>query len=376
MIEKTKKWFRLLAFIPLLAGIMSVNMYFDPDDIFHDAAQFITDGLMAGNDVYFVMDSCNERANKKCFIQNMPKHVDCIAVGPSLSMGIRSEHVGTSNYYNLSASRLSYYDYMAVFGLLNYKNVKFDKVILCVDSYFFDESIIAREQGYRIWEEYAHHMEDLLNNKDKISTPENYSTFSIVYAKLTQIAQMVSPSYFKSSLKFLPKHYRAILKYMIDGKRYGIVSDETTASHAHYKPDGSWVYSLAFIQNTVDFVIKKSDSYNIPAQFGKGLHPSEPRKKMFIKLIQYLMANNVKIEFFLCSLPPVLWDRVTKGKDAQDYFMFDELEKFANDVAKEYNIKLVGSYNPYNIGIQNEDYLDARHIRNEKLEQYFDFGNF
>ena len=176
---------------------------------------------------------------------------------------------------NLSASGLNYYDYMAIFGLLNYNDIKFDRVILCVDFYFFDENIIAREIRYRMWEEYAYYMEDLLNNNNKITEPKTYTSFGIFYTKL---AQMFSPSYFKSSLKSLYLYY----KELIDGKRYGVVSDETTASYMHYKTDGSWVYALSYIQNTVDYVIKESNSYNIPAQFGKGLHPSELRKKMFI----------------------------------------------------------------------------------------------
>ena len=348
---------------------MSINVYVDPAGIFHDTAQFVTDELIAGNDVYFTMGNGNERANKKCLIQNMPKYVECITVGPSLSMGIRSAHVGTSSYYNLSASGLNYYDYMAIFGLLNYNNVKFSKVIICVDSYFFDEHIIAREKRYNMWEEYAYCMEDLLNSSNKVIEPKTDLKLNVFYTKLTQ---MVSPSYFRSSLSFLAKYYRELIK----GIRCGVVQDEFTASFAHYKSDGSWVYAMEFINNKVDYVIKESNKYNITEQFGKGLHPSETRKKMFIKLIKYLIANNVKIEFFLCPPAPALWDRVTNRKEAQNYYMFDEIEKFANEIAEEYNIKLVGTYNPYNINIQNEDYLDARHIRQEKLCRYFDFGNF
>ncbi len=42
-------------------------------------------------------------------------------------------------------------------------------------------------------------------------------------------------------------------------------------------------------------------------------------------------------------------------------------------MAKKYNLKITGSYNPYNLDMEDKDFYDARHVRHELLGTYFDF---
>ena len=365
MMEKTKKWYRLLLFLPIILVVAVTNVIVDPANVFHSDISATTEAILNGNAVYFAAGNTDERGCKKCLVEKMPKDLDCITIGPSLSMGIRANTVGVKKYYNLSASGLQYYDYMALFGLLEFNQIKYDKLVLCVDSYFFDESIIARENRYTFWKEYAEYMEDILNKSDVIRSPKNGANLDDWFTKLSQV---FSPAYFKSSVSNILENYKNLLKNI----RWGIVHDDETAKYAHYETDGSWTYADSFINNDVEYVIKHSNDYDIKKQFGFGLHISEKRKEMFIKLIEFLIKKGVRIEFYLCPPAPALYDRIS-GSEAEKYSMPAEIEAFALEVAGKYNIKVTGTYNPYKLGIPNEDYLDSRHIRHEKIEQYFDF---
>ena len=42
-------------------------------------------------------------------------------------------------------------------------------------------------------------------------------------------------------------------------------------------------------------------------------------------------------------------------------------------MSNKYNLKTIGTYNPYKIGMKDEDFYDARHVRRELLGIYFDF---
>ena len=365
--EMAKKWFRLLLFLPILFIIGIANVFGDPANIFHSDTTAVTEAMLNGNAVYFPAGNTDERGIKKCLIQKMPKELECITVGPSLSMGIRAETVGVTKYYNLSASGYQYYDYMAVFGLLEYNQVIYEKVVFWVDSFFFDENIIAKETRYKSWKEYADYMEDILNKSEVIRNPEDGTNISQLYTKISQI---FSPTYFKTSIKSIWKNRESLLKNI----RWGIVNDDETAKYAHYEVDGSWAYEESYINNDVNYVIEDSNRYDINSNFGYKLHISEKRKEMLIKLIEYLISKGVKIEFYLCPPAPALYDRIKESSGTDNYPMFDEIEAFVLTLGEKNNIKVTGTYDPYTLGIPNEDYLDSRHIRHEKLNQYFDFS--
>lgn len=96
-------------------------------------------------------------------------------------------------------------------------------------------------------------------------------------------------------------------------------------------------------------------------------------KAYFDKLIKYLTDQGIEIEFFLCPLCPTLWDRLAIGITDCQYYILDEIESHVREIAGKYNIKVTGSYNPYTVGISDEDFWDSRHIRDDRLDIFFDF---
>lgn len=357
------KWLKLISVIPLICFLVITNIYQDPANIFHNDSASIADAILSGNEAYFGSGNGDERAVKQSLIEGMSKDVDCLTMGPSLSMGIRRTNVGTDSYYNLSASGLNFYDFLAEFGLMEIYDINVDRIVFCVDSYFFDENFYSAGSRNPDMMKYADYMIAILNNEE-CSVPEKVSDEQM----RLMIEQAFSITYFQSSVKFIQSNN----SYIIPNKRWGIV-DETTEDLAHYKSDASWVYAIEYRRATENDVLRHAAGYNINAQFSKGGHISEYSKDIFIKLIEHLRNKGVEIEFFLCPLAPALWDRIENDVDSDQFFILDELEEFATETAKEYGIKITGSYNPYQVGISNADFWDSRHIRHDNLDNFFDF---
>lgn len=319
---------------------------------------------MGGHGAYFGSGNFDERSVRQNMIKAMPGNVECIAVGPSLSMGIRSSDVGTENFYNLSASSLNFYDYLNVFGLMEANNKKAGRVILCVDSYFFDESKYSMGSSFPFGNKYAEYMEAVLNGENPAIPEENKNS------KFKEFSQAFSITYFQASVKYIQSQGSYILKQ----KRWGLL-DENTEDMAHYMSDGSWVYQLDYRNRTVDDVLEDAAKYDIDGIFSKGKHASRYSMETFEKLVSYLTGTGAEVNLFLCPLSPALWDRIKNGDSPEEYYILDELETFANEIAKKYNLKITGSYNPYNLNIKNEDFYDARHLRHEQLSKFFDFSS-
>lgn len=367
---KNKKWFRLLAFVPFVVFVVFVNAYIDPANIIHDQSENIADSMLKGHAVYVGSGNVDERSVKMHFIKGLPKHIDCICMGPSLSMGVRKSNAGTENFYNLSFSSMTFYEYLAVLGMLQLNGVHFDRVIFCVDSLFFDKKQYVKSTGpfSSHLMGYAAYMLELLDAKKPEKHEESYMTAYNIIRSLRPLRQMVSVTYFQEAINLIEKYG----SFKQPEKRSGIV-DKTTEDFAHYMADGSWVYPLERREKTIDYVLEECAKHDSKDYFSKGTHLDDYSKETFCKLIDYLRANGVAVEFYLCPLAPSLWDRIKAEPDADEYHILYDLEPFALKIAADYGIKVTGSHNPYNVGIQDSDFLDARHVRHEKLATYFDF---
>ena len=356
------RWIRLaISVIPLLLFFCGINYYEDPANLFHNNSKSVAVALLDGKEAYFGTGNGDERAVKYYTVERLPKHLDCITLGPSLSMGIRSEDVGTESYYNLSVSGMNFIDYMGMIAMLETNGVKYDRIIYCVDSYFFDESFATNCRNEDVLP-FTEYMIGLLDGN--IAPYPKLKDNDLSFQK--KLEQVFSISYFQASMNLV----RSNGSFILPEKRWGII-DKTTENLGHYLCDGSWVYARKYRENTVENVISEADSYDIKSRFAYDRHVNEYYTYYFRKLIEHFIDNNVTVEFFLCPVCPALWDRIEA--DNNHFFLLEEIEECAEEIAGDYGIKIIGSFNPYKVGITNEDYWDARHIKHEMLSEFFDF---
>lgn len=358
MREKFRTWLRLLiVIIPLLGFLIFVNCFFDPANIFHDVSRPIADSLMSGKATFITSGNMNERLVKQYMIEDMPDRVDCITIGPSTILGIRKEHTGAESYYNLGVSGADFYDIMAQFALLDINKKKADRIIICMDTYSFNEALYQSLTRNAPWKPYARYMMEVLDGKQP-GVPERDTSAE----RTEQFRQMFSITYFQSCIEYIKANSSLQIP------RWG-VADEGY-SGAYYLPDGSIVYGSTKAEDTLGTVIDSANSYDLDYQFTAYGHCSVQSKTYFEKLIQYLQKQGTEVDLFICPLCPTLWDRC----DGEHYPIVQEVEDFAHEMAEKYNLRVIGSHNPYQVGITDGDYYDARHIKHDRMEAFFDFN--
>ncbi|MBR1796719.1 MAG: hypothetical protein IJ757_01700 [Clostridiales bacterium] len=355
-----KGWLRLLTFIPLLGVLFGINYYEDPGNVFHEASQEIADAMLAGQNVYLGSSNCNDRMLVTSLIEGMPKHVDCLTIGPSLTMGIRRGNVGTDSYYNLSMSNLCFTDMMAEFGLLELNGVEYDRVILCLDVFMFDPELNAEYTSPEM-EPYATYMLGKLEGRE-MAYPNayvNYERFK------DQVREIMSVSYFQSCVWFI----RSNESLKIPTDRWGIV-DESTQDMAYYMSDGSYVYSAGYRANDEEYVTNQAKffEYDVVAP---DRHIDPTYAQQIRLLMDYLTARGVEVDFYISPFCPTIWELIQlQGEHCP---IVGEIEQYLNELAEEYGFGVIGSYNPYVVGVTEADYWDSRHLSHDRMNELFDF---
>ena len=363
-----RKWVRLLVMLPLVIALVFVNVYQDPANLYHDDSASMADAILRGQEPYFYSANGDDRGVKHRLIQKMPKELDCVTIGPSLTLGISREMVGTDNYYNLSVSEASFSDIMAEFALLDINEIKVKKVILCVDSYFFDNThanVTKRPE----WVPYCEYMKSKLDGGSPEIPSEDIPFFS--QENVTRwgcySSQALSLSYFQASCELVKSRGAFFQK-----TRCGII-DEDTKDFAHFTTDGSWVYSAKYRESTVDNVIDEANKFLCETEFEYGSHVSEDKFYYFDQLIKYLVEKDIEVEIFLCPFCPTLWDRLEIDKEDSQCFILKEIENHTLEVAEQYGLKVIGDYNPYVCGVEDSDFWDSRHMKYDMIDQHFEF---
>lgn len=357
-----KKFVRLILFIPILVLLMITNIYQDPANLFHDDSKPIAHAILSGHSVYSTMGNEMERAVKYNLILKMSDEIDCVAIGSSLVMCVNQGIVREKTFYNLGVSGADYNDILSQLGLLAYYGKKPKRIILCVDFRFFDEDLYGNDSANLY--PYAEFMiEKMKGQQTKIEKKKDKTNF------IRNLEQIFSISYFQASVAQIQKNK----SFKAAGNRWGIVGENFDGSKNYYNSDASLTYDKEHQQNGVDYVKYHSKYYDIVKEFSYNKHLDDKDKKKFNDLISYLLHDGINVELFLCPATPDIWDRLEL--DNEHYNYGKEIEKYVREIAWKYQLKITGSYNPYKIGIKNEDFYDARHVRRESLPLFFDFTN-
>ena len=356
-----KRWLSLIIFLPALLALFAANYYIDPANYFHDISKDVATAIVEGKKAGISSGNLDERAVKYRLIQNLPDHVETIAVGPSLVMCVGEELAGTESFYNLGVSGADFYDILNQFGALEKYEIKYDRVIFCVDTYFFDEALYQTLTRNEALKPYAEYMIKKLEQQEVVP-PE----VSLKVSIKDQIKQLLSLSYFQAGVSLVQNNgLRNIFQ-----PRWRTVDESYTDDY--YCADGSWNYDAEYQQNGVEKVLSESKNYDIDFLFSANCHISDYSKYIFEKLIQYWQSKGVEVELMMVPLAPALWDRISGNINR--YPVISETEEFAINISEKYNLRLIGSENPYNMGISNEEFYDARHIKREMLGKYYDFS--
>lgn len=367
-----KTFLRILCFaLPILVLLTGLNAVVDPASIFHESVpEQMANSILAGNDTYVSSGNMDERATVAYRILNAKHRSKITAVGPSLIMCLSSDMVGSSSFTNYGESSANFYDTMTVIELLNEKDLLPEYMILCVDTMMFDREHFAYDQRWVQRASYAAAMMDRLKIDDtelrKVapvgSTGKTDADSGFTADKLQQL---FSFSYFQQSLKLLVKNGFVT-------KRIGIANPEYDGAFWH--ADGQHEYSEEYRNRTVEQAAASATAY-VNKDMNKSITKNASLDRTcidgFEKLIPYLNRNGTEVILFLTPFPPIVWEAI--NEDPQSWSIVLELQDYINDYAQRTHIRIIGSYDPYECGVDESDYYDNRHLRKESLAEHFDF---
>ncbi len=363
MSSSRKKWIGMILFVlPLLLLLTGINYLADPANVFHNFSEEMAQAMIEGNAVQVYSNNMDDREVQQYVIQMMPDRLDAIVWGSSTALTIDTEMVGEEEFYNLAVSSASYYDFMASLALMQLNSKTTDRMIISLDSRMFDPDVYMADGRHDRLMAYSEYMLDYLNGKvsaDEI--PDLVEKTGV----MEKISTLFSVSYFQWSIEYIKTH--GLKAFTQD--RWQIVDVDSTENK--YLPDYSGVYAQSAEEVSAEEVINACNIYWMEANVTEYAMADAENMAMFEKVIMYLQEQGTEVELFLCPFAPALWDRIGE----QQYPMLFQLEEYASYLASEYGVKVHGSYNPYNVGLTNEDFYDARHVKKGSLKRVIQFSS-
>lgn len=317
---------KLLLFLPLLGIILFINLLADPANIFKRESfeKNLAKILISGQNIEGVQDF-NERNFQKQYISLIDKKNDIVAVGSSRSMQITSDIFPNYKFFNNSSSWGTMDDYITIYNY--YKEKKFLPKIIIL--------------GLDPW---------VLNKNNKLSSSKS---------DIERYFQIVSPSYFQSSLEYLLKSQ----------KRKLTATDKTISEFDIRLKDGSISYKRETQKAAIEEINQKADE-SLKTDAISALQNytviDKDLKNNFTSFLKALRKDNVAIIFFLPPYHPKVYDYLAKN-----YKIITTAENYFIETAENFNIKIIGSYNPNKLKLEDSDFYDGLHPKREAVKKIF-----
>ena len=243
------------------------------------------------------------------------------------------------------------YDLMGTYYLFEQRGAVPQNIIIGVDPWVFGgEDAVDPRSDKALYAEFL--LRDLGIETD-FETEDPTMKWEALY----------SPSYFQGNLTyFLSARGEVVQPQAVEGD---VMNQDTEVMRS----DGSIVYSRSFRtqpQEAVDAAALGQTSNFFRVEYYE--EPEEERIELFTKFVQYLQGKGIRVVFLLSPYHPIAYDNAMKN--AEHYSGFVATEPLIRRIAKQLDVPVYGSYNPYAMGLTNADFYDGIHVRSEALSTF------
>ena len=290
----------------------------------------------------------NERDIKKALAE-YPINYDCAVIGSSHAMQISSNRQNKSltsicsSLKNLGLSGGALEDYLAMSNII-LKNTEFlpKTVVFGINPWLLN---FGRDRRWTRYEQDYFEMKNKLSLK-YLSSHLNDNNDS---SKDLLIKNLFNLQYLKRSLSVISKPK---IETTTPASKFNHNSGLTLPVTL---PDGSHIYSNTFIEKAKNEIniIEGWNSYKIV----NNSYYQDNAIKTFEKLIQHLMDSKINIVFVLLPYHHSVWSH----PDQPIIKAFNIIEDKVHDIAEQYEIKVIGSFNPNDIGCLENEFFDSMH---------------
>lgn len=248
-----------------------------------------------------------------------------LVLGSSRIMQI-GEHNSTSGILNLGVSGASIEDYLSIAYL---STNKFNPKILFIAA---DPWLFNKNSGQGRWASLRDEYVAALSNLD------------IHPAKKLEPAKVGKESMF---VEFGSKIYNYI------NKQDYVAEDDLPGSRDKIRRDGSRVYNTTYANNSQEEITAGFSELLDYAMVNYSF--SEENKVLFGKFIDHY-SKKYKVVLVLSPYHPNLYQRIKNERP-----IYLEIESNFREFSRAHNVKIIGSYNPDNVGCKGQEFYDGMH---------------
>lgn len=353
---------RLLVFSILIASIVALtNFFVDPGGVYQKyrwnassqtPKDFVKIIVESNFGVFRPENLFNEREIVR-ELASFPQKYDCAIIGSShvkqISLLRKNKSLSSlcSSTRNLGVSGASLEDYIAISNIILRNEFMPNKVFFGIDPWSLN---FGRDKRYVQYKTEYLSMFNLINGSKNIDKDLSQNGF------LSIILNLFNLEYFNRSLNMLMKpnslsEYTEAPKFEFDrGQSYPVLL-----------PDGSLVYSSKFIQDAANS-IENLDGYN-NYKIVEGSYYQDYAVDFFIKLVNHFQENQIEVFFLL--LP--YHHSVIDYKDQPITETLNKVDAKISELATILQVNVIGSYNPYDLECQKDEFYDESHPKDSCL---------
>lgn len=329
----------VLLFFLLLFGIAYINYEIDPNNSLRGTGheKRVVSELNRGKD-YKIQNNVNLRVLRKLEVSTKREPRDLAVIGGSTSLEISAKMLDSISLYNYSVLNPSLEDYEALYSMYTKAKPHCNHLIFDLSAFSFVGESGDLHSWIPLSSEYLAAQQFL----------GSYSIVEEVRVRMVQLKNLLSiPSFRKSMLQLRSGKLR----------HSGNLPIATTIS-----ADGSWNrMSLA------DSINRLRPNPVVP---NIGFEPSSPivdaKVSRFKVLLEHAKAYQ-QVWVMLSPFSPSLYAEVKRHDTG-----IVEFEKELHQFARKYQIRIIGSFNPENLGLKEEDFIDPVHWHPNSKTRYFD----
>jgi len=352
-------------FVPLVLLIGAFNALVDPAHLFDLNSYEGGIGLLLAKGYAVAnVSNYNERLVQKSYVEHLESRNDWLVLGSSRALQIGRDVLGarlekSCTFHNSSVSAASLQDLIAIYGLYRERGLLPQTLIIGIDPWLFNKNLEAN--GYLPLAREYRQMEGLLEGcpRSKFMLAQDDIRF-----KALGIFQLVSPSYFQSSLEYLWKGKKQLTR------DYHPLSEFHEEDESVILADGSLSYEKKFRtrepkeveKDAIDYA-EAEKVYNL-AYFTQINPELRHRFEDWIRLIR---SDGVNPVLFLAPYHPAVYPRLLKRRDTH---AIAEVENYIRDFSQRIGIEVAGSYDP-GMDFESQLFFDGMHPKPEVVSRIF-----
>mgnify|MGYP000700479863 CR=1 FL=1 len=331
----------------LLLGIIFLNYTVDPGNIYHSQTssvkKFVQSLVHSKCGLWWPDGSFNERAVKKELIAYGAG--DCVVIGSSHVMQLGNNNLNgvwhniCKHILNLGVSGAGIEDHF-IYAYLASRNNHVKKIILGIDPWTFAYN---KDERYHFLDKQYHKARAVIIGRSQ--KKYNHNTRSLVL-------NLINLQYTKRSLLQLTSLWK-VNKKLFNYKNFVSVDNAHGGKYPLFLPDGSLVYSSSFISESLKNNAGITDSiYKTDGEINQENAVSD-----YKILIIWLIKNHIQPVLLMTPYHPSSW----KNKDSSNHKAFHATSKIVHQLANEFHLQVIGSYQPILAGCMPTEFYDFMH---------------